>query len=103
MKKNLYDENGIPKRIACYMVKRNPIPADYITVVYTHANFAGYPVGTTVYRAMSGKPFHPLGVALFTDTQSPYFKAGGSRITFGELPEDCKELVKSDYKEIWGE
>ena len=101
--KNLYNEKGEPKRIACYMYKQNPKPcADYITVVYTHANFAGYPIGTTVYRAMSGKPFHPLGIGLWGETNSCQFKAGGSRVKFSELPVDCQELVRRDYEELWG-
>lgn len=98
--KNLYTETGEPKRIRCYMIKRNPKPADYITVVYTHANFAGYPIGTILYRAMSGQPFHPLGFCQWGEA-SGLFNAGGSLIQFSELPKDCQEVVLRDYKELW--
>ena len=102
-RKNLYTENGEPKRIRCYMFKQNPKPyADYITVVYTYASKAGYPTGTTVYRAMSGAPFHPLGIGYFVDKiYINGFHAGGSRVKFSELPHDCQELVRRDYSELW--
>ena len=99
--KNLYTENGEPKRIRCYMFKQNPKPyADYITVVYTYTSEAGYPIGTTVYRTMSGAPFHPLGIRLWGEQRKP-FHVGGSRVKFSELPHDCQELVRRDYSEPW--
>ena len=98
---NLYTETGEPKRVRCYMYKRNPKPfADWITVVYTHANRAGYPIGTTVYRTMSEDPSHPQGVGLWGEQREP-LRAGGSRVKFSELPEKCRVLVMQDYKELW--
>jgi len=101
VRKNLYTESGEPKRIRCYMIKSNPKPVDYITVVFTHANFAGYPIGRVVYRAMSGKPFHPLGFSIWEEVSCGYFNARGSVVKFSELPIDCQEVVMNDYKELW--
>jgi hypothetical protein len=98
---NLYTETGEPKRIRCYMFKRDSRPVDYITVVFTHINFAGYPLGTVLYRAMSGKPFHPLGYCQWGEGKSYSFHAGGSIVKFSELPIDCQEVIRNDYKDIW--
>lgn len=67
------------------------------------------------YRAMSAAPFHPQGVGLWGATPNrpcDVNKSGfapaigrknhlGKRIPFAQLPEDCRKLVLSDYKEIW--
>lgn len=98
---NLYTKTGEPKRIRCYMIKSEPKPADYITVVYTYASKAGFLKGSVQYRAMSGKPFHPLGYAQWGEGWQWNFRPGGSRIKFSDLPKDCQELVIRDYKEIW--
>jgi len=100
-RKNLYTETGEPKRIACYMIKSEPKPADYITVVYTYASKVGYPVGTVLYRAMSGKPYHPLGFGQWGEGYQHNFRPGGSKIKFSDLPADCQDLVRRDYKELW--
>lgn len=101
-KRNLYTETGEPKRIACYMVKSKSRPADYITVVYTYASKAGYPVGTVLYRAMNGNPYHPaFGYCQWGEGWQHNFKAGGSRVKFSDLPSDCQEVVRNDYKELW--
>jgi hypothetical protein len=100
-KKNLYTESGEPKRITCYMIKREPIPADYITVIYTYANKIGLPVGHIMYRAMSEAPYHPLGICIWGEGERGRFNPGGSRIKFSDLPEDCQEVVRNDYRDIW--
>jgi len=100
-RKNLYTENGEPKRIRCYMIKKEPPPTDYIAVVFTYASKAGYPVGTVLYKAMSGLPFHPLGYAQWGEARQGRFKPGGSKVEFSELPKDCQELIRNDYRIIW--
>lgn len=104
-RKNLYTENGEPKRIRCFMYKQEPKPyADWITVVFTYASKAGYSIGTVLFRGMSGDPTHPLGIGYFEEWDIyrkgiPRF--GGSRVKFSELPDKCQELVRRDYKELW--
>lgn len=102
-KKNLYNAKGEPARIRCYMFKQDPKPfGDYITVVYTHAHRAGYPKGKVLYRSMNDNPFHPShGIGLWGEGWRWDFKAGGSRVSFSDLPKDCQEIVLSDYKELW--
>ena len=103
-RKNLYTDNGEPRRIRCYMIKREPRPLDYITVVFTYASKAGYPVGTVVYRGMSANPCHPLGFGQWGEhdlNRHKTFVPGGSRVKFSELPEECKQLVRQDYEELW--
>ena len=99
-RKNLYTETGEPKRIKCYMQKRRKT-CDYITVVYTYASKAGFPVGTVLYRGMSEYPNHPLGFGQWGEARQGSFAPGGSRISFSELPEDCQDLVLRDYKALW--
>ena len=102
MKKNLYGENGEPKRVRCYMQKKNKT-FDYITVVYTYINHAGYPAGTVLYRAMSDNPTHPQGYGQWGEASRYNFKSGGSRVSFSELPLECRKVVLDDYKSIWEE
>lgn len=68
------------------------------------------------YRAMSCRPFDPQGFGQWGESWDRHCdvnKAGfapamgrkchlGKRIPFAELPEDCRKLVLSDYRELWG-
>lgn len=86
------------------MFKREPRPKGYITVVYTHASKAGFPLGSVQYRAMNGNPFHPaMGISLWGEGWQHNFKPGGSRVNFSDLPKDCQEIVLRDYEELWEE
>jgi len=100
---NFYNGQGEPLRISCYMYKGDPKPCrDYITVVYTHASKAGYPKGTVLYRSMNGNPYHPAcGIAEMGEGKQCSFKPGGSKVAFSDLPQDCKDIVLSDYKNLW--
>ena len=103
-RKHLYRANGTPKRIRCYMYKGKDRPIDYITVVFTYACHAGFPQGSVQYRAMNENPYHPAyGFCQWGEAWQWNFKAGGSRVNFSDLPEDCKEIVRYDYKSIWEE
>ena len=97
---SLYKDNGEPKRIRCYMQKRNPT-FDYITVVYTYTSSAGYRKHITIYRGMSEHPCDPQGFGLMGECESHKFNPGGSRVKFSELPIDCQKVVHDDYKDIW--
>ena len=100
-KKNLYTTTGEPKRIRCYMQKVKK-SVDYITIVFTYAHYAGYPIGTVLYRAMNDLPFHPAyGFAQWGEGNQCSFRPGGSRVAFVDLPNDCKELIMRDYKDLW--
>ena len=98
---NLYTKTGEPKRIKCYMAKRNPT-TDYITVVYTNAFRLGYPVGTVLYRGMNDIPTHPQGFGQWGEAYQHNFRAGGSRVAFSDLPEECQKVIRWDYEELWG-
>src|SRR4051812_11038427 len=67
-----------------------------------------------MYLGMSAHPTHPQGVGSHNESerQIDVNKAGfapaigrkshlGKRIPFAELPENCRKLVLSDYKELW--
>jgi hypothetical protein len=56
---------------------------------------------------MSQYPYGPNGFYQHGETQyspidRPKYGHLGKKITFDELPEDCKKAVLDDYKEIWG-
>ena len=99
---SFYTESGEPKRIRCYMYKGRKRSADYITVVYTYGSRAvGLPKYTVLYRGMSGQPYHPLGFCQWGEASQCNFRPGGSRVHFSELPQDCQDVVRNDYKYIW--
>jgi hypothetical protein len=55
---------------------------------------------------MNGSPFHPQGFCQHGENESPIDRPSyghlGKRISWEDLPDDCKEVVKRDYDEIWG-
>lgn len=108
---------GVPRWIRAY--DNGGESADRFTVCYTGR--AGtirsadrYHV-SALYRAMSADPYAPQGVGLFCESKDRHCdvsKAGfapamgrkchlGKRIPFAALPEDCRRLVLSDYRELW--
>ena len=100
---------GTPKYIRCYDNGRS---FDRYTVVYT-GRYRGK--GWFQYVAMSEAPFHPQGFGQHGEhpQQIDVNKWGfapaigrknhlGTRIHFESLPTDCRKLVLSDYKAIWG-
>ena len=80
-RRNLFTKNGKPRRIKCYMTKRNPT-IDFITVVYTHASKAGWSIGTVLFRNMSKNPCHPQGVGLWGEARQGSFKPGVAELSF---------------------
>jgi len=99
---------GKPKYIRVY--DNDGETADRYTVVFT-GNYGKYKIDV----CMSGAPFHPQGVCLHGASESlidarknswgavPIGKKNhlGKRITFEDLPDDCKKVVISDYKDLW--
>lgn len=51
------------------------------------------------YIGMSYNPYHPLGFGQYGEgkKESAYF---GKRISFADLPDDCRRLVKEELSDI---
>jgi hypothetical protein len=103
--------NDEPKYVRCY--DNGGESADRYTVVFT-GRYRKMTGDEFLYRGMSANPFHPQGVGQFgssprqIDVNNWGFAPSvgrknhlGKRIPFAELPEDCRKLVISDYKDIW--
>lgn len=92
-------KNDIPKYIRCY---DKPDVGDRFTVVFT-GHYKGR--NGCDYLGMSERPFHPQGIGQHGWSESiidkPQYSHLGKKITFNDLPEDCKKLVLSTYKDIW--
>jgi len=104
-KENLMPQ-GAPKWIRCYDNGGSDKPkgtVDRYTVIYTHAHSFGMR-GYTVGVGMSGSPFHPQGVGMHFEYPNHKYngRSGGKKITYQDLPEDCKKLVMNDYMDYWG-
>jgi hypothetical protein len=111
--------NGQPKFIRVY--DNDGSTFDRYTVVFTGSyNNIGKTRGTLnpksyFYVGMSGLPFHPQGVCQHGESEYiidvnkgswgavPIGKKNhlGKRVLFDDLPDDCKKVVISDYKDIW--
>jgi len=91
---------GIPKYIRCY--DNGGKTFDRYTVIYTRAQSFGMK-GYTVGVGMSENPFHPQGFGQHFEYQNYQYngKSGGKRIKFADLPENCRKVVVSDYRELW--
>lgn len=101
-----------PRWIRCY--DNGGESADRYTVVFT-GRVPGKSPGWFFYLAMSGAPFHPQGVGLHCESQHYPVDAPdgkwppplgrkchlGKRISFFDLPADCKRLVYDDYFDYW--
>ena len=94
-------EKGDPRYTACY---KDGDEGDCYTVVFTRSIGSGYQ-RSFQFVGMSASPFHPQGVGQHgehgTRIDKPSYRHLGKRIGFRDLPEDCKRLVKSDYRELY--
>ena len=109
---------GVPRYVRCY--DNGGKTADRYTVCFTGRKAASHSPGARSqwpYLAMDGRPFHPQGFGQhgFSYDRPCDVRGGawggvpigrrchlGKRITFNQLPPDCRKMVKRDYKEIWG-
>lgn len=116
LNRNAYTDDGTPKYLRIYdqgdyetqekriaAGKQPHYYADRFTVVFTQLR-----TGEQVYLGMSEAPFHPLGVCqhgfapAYQPIDRPSYGHLGKKITFADLPEDCKRAVMQDYEELWG-
>lgn len=74
---------------------------DRYTVVFSHAHSFGFQ-GVTVGVGMSEHPYHPQGFGQHFEYPNHPVQSGGKRISFNDLPPDCKRLVIDDYTDYWG-
>jgi len=94
-----------PKYIRCY--DNNSVTFDRYTVVFTKKRIgcAKGKLGEFVYVGMSKNPCHPLGYYQhgFSDglIDGISYRHLGKKIRFVELPNDCQELIKLEYNELW--
>jgi hypothetical protein len=100
--------NGEPKYVRVY--DNDGRTLDRYTVVFT-GNYGEY----KLYVGMSAYPYHPQGFCqhgeseILIDARKNSWGAVpigrenhlGKRISFNDLPIDCKKVVISDYKDIW--
>jgi hypothetical protein len=72
---------------------------DRYTVVYTRTS-------SHEYVGLSERPFHPQGFCQHGVAQQsidyPAYGHIGKKISWEDLPEDCKQIVMRDYEDIWG-
>lgn len=96
------------------LASRKKGTCDRYTVVYT-GRYRHKTGGQFMYVGMSERPFHPQGFGQhgFSDNQPDVGATGfppavgdcvwggNRRITFEQLPEQCKEMVLADYRSLW--
>lgn len=94
--------DGVPRYVRCY--DNGGESADRYTVVYT----GRYDCARNGYQyvGMSENPYHPQGFGQHGESTDgpidrPSYGHLGKRIQFMDLPEDCRKLVLSDYRELW--
>jgi hypothetical protein len=99
-----FKEDGSPKYLRCYEVKRNPT-LDRFTVVFGRAScFMGKEyIGRVYYVGASGNPRNPIsGFYQHGEAWAGEFHAPGSRVAFSSLPLELQEVVREEYNDVWG-
>lgn len=91
--------NGIPKWIRVYDDAKL---FDRYTVVYTKKKFNG----VFLYVGMSYNPTSYNGICQHGETEfqpvdRPTYGHLGKRISFEDLPIQCKDFIRNEYKELW--
>jgi hypothetical protein len=102
-KRKLFNEKGEPRYIRCYETKRNPT-IDRFTIVFTRASaFMGKEfAGRVYYVGASGNPRNPTyGFYQHGEAWRREFCPCGSRIAWRDLPEELRETVLDEYRELW--
>jgi hypothetical protein len=94
--------DGRPRYIRCY--DNMGESADRYTVVFT-GNYTHLTVRSHWYLAMNAAPFHPQGFGQHgfsgTPIDRPAYAHLGKKISFDNLPEDCKTFVLQEYVYMW--
>lgn len=106
--------DGKPRYVRCYDnggLDTKHGTFDRYTVVFTGKYMSiGIPKGIRQpygyeYLGMSEHPFHPQGFGQHGEDTKPIDRPSyshlGKKISFDQLPEDCKLAVLQDYKENW--
>lgn len=97
--------NNCPKWVRCY--DNGGESFDRYTVVFTKkALIAVDKTRYFLYVGMSANPFHSQGFGQHGESNwnpidRPTYGHLGKKISFTQLPDDCKKLVISDYKDLW--
>ena len=99
-RKDVLIPNGIPRYIRCYDNEGKTF--DRYTVVYTGRYRKN---DDFLYVGMSANPFDAQGFGQHGWSHYPIDRPTyghlGKKITFADLPDDCRELVIRDYMFIW--
>jgi hypothetical protein len=98
--------HGVPKWVRCYDDGGKTL--DRYTVVFT-GRYKDRPKwgerGHCEYLGMSENPFSPQGFGQHGDDPSaidrPTYSHLGKRIKFADLPPNCQNCVKQDYRALW--
>jgi hypothetical protein len=94
--------NGNPRYIRCFDNNGKSVDSYTVTFTghYTHNTDHQY-----WYLGMSSNPFHPQGVGQHGESDrqidTPSYKHLGKKISFDDLPEDCKALTIQTYLYLW--
>ncbi len=95
-----YDTEGKPRYLRVY--DNGGTTFDRYTVVFTRQRD-----GICRYLGMSIHPFHPQGFGQHGEDRKlidyPAYSHLGKKITFDDLPPDCKRCTLATYNEMWGE
>lgn len=93
---------GVPRYIRCY--DNHGATADRYTICFT-GRYRFKTGGEFYFITMDSKPTHPQGVCMTGSSKEridyPSYQHLGSKITFAELPEDCREIVIERYVDLW--
>jgi len=110
--------NGVPRHIRVYdnggpgtFLRRRPGQAereegsiDRYTVVFT-GRYRHKTLRQSRHMGMSGAPFHPQGFCQHGESADPIdwptYGHLGKKITYADLPEDCKLATLADYLYLW--
>jgi hypothetical protein len=101
-RKNKLLPNSKPRYIRCY--DNGGETADRYTVVYT-GHYTQKTDRQFWFVNMNASPFHPQGIGMHGEHSEqidrPTYSHLGKKITFDQLPEDCRKLVLQDYVYLW--
>jgi len=102
-RKNNLMPNGTPRYIRCY--DNGGKTFDRFTVVFSGHYRRKNSRDQFIYLGLSENPYHPQGFGQHGGSDElidrPAYSHLGKKITFDQLPDDCKRAVIDVYREIW--